>query len=87
MTFDMTKVLGGLKTALAAAQDLAGPLAAIGVPYAGLAKSALTIAQNIDQRITDGTIVATSEDHAAVKQIITDLEAENDRLAAEIDAS
>lgn len=81
------QLIDQLKRGLDTAQGVAATASALGVPYAGLAKALLEIAQNVSQRIEEGQIVATSEDRAAVASIIGQLQVENDRLAAEIDQS
>lgn len=85
--FDLQKVMTTLKGITDTAKSVSGPLAALGLPYAGLVNSGLSIAQTLEQRISDGTVVAESSDHDQVKQIITDLQAANDKLAAEVDQS
>ena len=86
-TEDIQALLKTLQGITETAASVAGPLAAIGVPYAGLAKAGLEIAKNVEQRIADGTVVATSQDHAAVQKVIADLEAANDLLNQEIEQS
>lgn len=86
-TEDIQALVKTLQGVTEAASAVAGPLAAIGVPYANLAKAGLEIAKNVEQRIADGTVVATSEDHAAVQQVIADLEAANDLLNEQIEKS
>lgn len=81
---DLTKIISTLKSVTDTAESVAGPLASLGVPYAGLVKAGLQVAQNLEARISDGTVVATSTDHDQVKQIIVDLEAKNDILAQQI---
>lgn len=84
---NLQNVIAGLNEGLVTATKIATPLAALGVPYAGVAKSLLEVAQNVEQRIADGAVVATSTEHEQVKQIIVDLQAANDRLNAEIEDS
>jgi hypothetical protein len=84
---DLNDILEGLEQGLAAATKIAGPLAAVGVPYAGVAKALLEVAENVRARIEDGAVVAAEKDRARIADIITSLQAANDRLAAEIDAS
>lgn len=84
---DLKHILSGLEDGLAAAKKIASIGAAVGIPYAGVAESLLEVAENIREKMATGEIVATSDDYAKVAAIIVDLQAENDRLAAEIDAS
>lgn len=84
---DLTSILGNLRTITGAAQAVAGPLAAIGVPGAGLINVALEVANNLQQRMEDGGVVATSDNRAEVKAIIERLQAANDQLNAEIEKS
>lgn len=84
---DLETILENLEKGLAAATSIAGPLAAVGVPYAGVAKALLEVAENVRQRIEEGRLVATEKDRARVAEIISGLQAENDRLNAEIEAS
>lgn len=84
---DLNQILFSLQKGINTAQAIAGPLAAIGVPGAGLAKALLEIAENVQTRINEGAVVATSQDRERVKQIIQELQAENDRLNAEIEKS
>lgn len=84
---DLKTILDGMEEGLATATKIAGPLAALGVPYAGVAKSMLEVAENVRARIEEGAVVASEKDAARIADIITNLQAANDRLAAEIDAS
>lgn len=84
---DLNAVLDGLEQGLSTATKIAGPLAAIGVPYAGVAKELLGVAENLRARIEEGAEVVTAKDRARVADIITGLQAANDRLNAEIEAS
>lgn len=84
---NLTSVLAGLQKVIDTGQSVAGPLAAMGVPYAGVAKALLDTAENLKNRIDEGAVVATSDDRAQVAKIIEDLQADNDRLNAEIEKS
>lgn len=85
--FNLQNALAGLKKITDGAKAITGPLAALGVPYAKLVNAGLEVAQGLEQHISDGAIVATSTDRQQVVQIITDLQAANDKLAEQIDAS
>lgn len=84
---NLKSMLDGLEHGIETAQKIAGPAAALGIPYAGLAQSLLEVATNVRQRVVDGAVVATSDDHERIAKIIIDLEAANDRLNAEIEKS
>lgn len=84
---DLKTILQNLQKGIDTAQSIAGPLAAIGVPGAGLAKALLEVAENVKARIDEGAVVATSDDAAEVKLIIERLQTINDQLAAEIEES
>jgi hypothetical protein len=84
---DLGKIFSTLQSVTETAESVAGPAAALGIPYAGLVKAGLDVARNIEQRVADGVVVASSDDRAKVKQIIADLETANDALAAAIDES
>lgn len=84
---DLKTILQNLQKGIDTAQSIAGPLAAIGVPGAGLAKALLDVAENVKLRIDEGAVVATTDDEESVKAIIERLQAINDDLAAEIDRS
>ena len=83
----LKNIVDQLERGLDTAHSLAATLSAVGVPYAGLARSLLEIAQNVKDRVEEGAIVATSEDRIAVSSILSRLQAENDRLNAEIEKS
>lgn len=84
---DLNSILASVRKTIDAAQAVADPLATLGVPYAGLARALLEVAENVEKRISDGTVVATSDQRDVVKNMIEELQAVNDGLAAEIDAS
>lgn len=77
---DVKKLLDGLEQAIEIGKNIAGPAAALGVPGAALGKAVLEIAENLRQRVEDGTVVATSEDKEQVVAIIEKVKAENAAL-------
>lgn len=88
---DFSVVKRGLEGLLGVVTTLAPIAKSMGgdtvTKIAGLVETGLSIANNALERIKDGTVVADSRDEAVVRAIITDLQAENDKLAKAIDAS
>lgn len=67
------------------------PLAVLGGPQImAAAKIAATlgeIGQNALEKISDGTVVATSDDKEQIEALLADIQAENDTLAERVAAS
>jgi hypothetical protein len=89
---DVVKATEGLQAALDTAQKLAPVAVALGMPeqvadIANVANAAVSVASNLAERINEGRIVASSGDADKVRAILAGLQAENDKLAAAIDAS
>jgi hypothetical protein len=93
MKFSMTAALAALRTGLNTVQALAPLATAAGAPaglvekVTGIAGAVLDTAQNLDQRITEGAIVATSTDQDQLKALVAAIQAENDELDRFIDAN
>lgn len=84
---DMNDILGTLRAGLNLVQQ-AAPLAALGGPavagvaniVAGLAEIGETALRNIET----GTLAAGSDDQAALKEILKELQGRNDVIASDI---
>lgn len=86
---NIAETLKGLQGALDAVKKLAPAASVLGVPaavvaVAEIASAAVTVATNVVDRIEDGKVVVSNTDAAAVRSILADLQAENDKLAAVI---
>lgn len=84
---NIKEIISGLQGVTKVASNLAGMGAAVGIPYAGLIKEGLSIATALEDAATEGTVVLQGEDRAQVQQLIVDLQALNDDLAKQVDAS
>lgn len=77
-------ILGYLKKGLDVVQNLAEVAKELDLPVIGdvaaIASTVTNVAENVLKRVDEGKVVMSSDDQQAVKQIITDLQAENDAL-------
>jgi hypothetical protein len=86
-------VLAGLRQGLNAVQALAPLATAAGAPaglvekVSGIAGAVIDTAQNVNKRIEEGKIVATSTEQDQLKALVAGIQAENDALDAFIDAN
>lgn len=90
---DFTKLLSALEKGVQFAEEITPTLAAL-TPYGALATTAVKAigavtetVQNVQERITEGQIVAHSTDQAQVRALAQRLHAVNDQLAQQIDQS
>ena len=60
------------------AEELGGPI--VGTAFTTIS-SVVAIAENVDARIAEGKIVASSEDQAKLKRILKELATVNDELS------
>jgi hypothetical protein len=93
MDFSMSTALAALRTGLNLVQALAPLATAAGAPeglaekVTGIAGAVLDTAENINQRIDEGKIVATATDQDQLKALVAGIQAENDELDRFIDAN
>lgn len=93
MSFNFAGLLSGLQKGLDTVQALLPIATALGAPtglvdkVTNIAQATLETGQHVQAKIEEGTIVATSQDQDQLKSILAQIEAENDALAAYIDAS
>ncbi len=84
---DIKATINAMQQGLTTVQAFA-PFLALGGPAAAgvgkIAESVATVGQAVLENIEAGLIVATSDDEAAIKAILADVQAENDKLAARI---
>lgn len=84
---DLKESLALLRSGLDLAQKAVPVAASLGLPNTNVAGAFVEIGRNLVDRVDAGAIAATSEDVGQLKAILADLQAANDSLAAEIDAS
>lgn len=77
-------VIDLLNKGLNLASMVSGPLGALGIPGAGLVTSLIDIAKVVQQRVTDGHIVATATEKSQIDEILEKLQDENDKLNDQI---
>jgi hypothetical protein len=86
---NIASTINAMQQGLTAVQAFT-PFLALGGPAAAgvgkIAESVAEIGQAVLENIEAGLIVATSDDADAIKAILGDVQAENDRLAARIAA-
>lgn len=86
---NIASTINAMQQGLTTVQAFA-PFLALGGPAAAgvgkIAESVAEIGQAVLENIEAGLIVATSDDADAIKAILADVQAENDRLAARIAA-
>jgi hypothetical protein len=93
MDFSISTALAALRTGLNLVQALAPLATAAGAPeglaekVTGIAGAVLDTAENINQRIDEGKIVATATDQDQLKALVAGIQAENDELDRFIDAN
>lgn len=93
MNFSMPAALAALRTGLNLVQALAPLATAAGAPaglaekVTGIAGAVLDTAENINQRIDEGKIVASATDQDQLKALVAGIQAENDELDRFIDAN
>lgn len=75
------RVLGGIKTIMPLAKAIGGDTL---TKIIGLVDSTIDVASNIKERVEDGTVVAGSNDLSEINDILSELQSENDKLAAYI---
>lgn len=89
--FSIGAVLDGLRTGLNLVQTLSPLAVAAGAPpglvnnVTGIAKAVIETAENVNRRIEEGKIVATSTDQDQLKALVAAIQAENDELDRFID--
>lgn len=92
MDFNFSGLLDGLKRGLETVDALLPIATALGAPTGlvtsviGIAGAVLETGQNVAARIEEGQIVASSNDQAELKSILSRIQAKNDELAAYIEA-
>ena len=92
MSFSFASVLAGLQQGLAVVEQLSTAATAVGAPTGLITNAAkiggalLETAQNVQARVTDGQVAATSHDQAELKAVLGRLQTKNDELAAYIEA-
>lgn len=93
MAFDLSKLIAGLEKGVQFAEEIAPTLAAL-TPYGALVETATKAigavtetVQNVQERISEGEIVAHSADQAQVRALAQRLHDLNDQLAQQIDDS
>lgn len=86
---DIRTTINALQQGLTTVQAFT-PFLALGGPAAAgvgkIAASVAEVAQSVLENVESGLIVATSDDADAIKAILADVQAENDRLASRIAA-
>jgi hypothetical protein len=93
MSFNFPGLLDGLQKGLAAVQALLPVATALGAPtelvqkVTDIAEATLETGRHVQEKIAEGEIVATSGDQSLLKSILERIEAENDQLAAYIEAN
>ncbi len=90
---DFTKILSALDKGVQFAEEIAPTLAML-TPYGAVAETAIKAigavtdtVTNVEARVTEGTIVASSTDQAQVRDLAQRLHDVNDTLAKQVDAS
>lgn len=91
MDFSFSGLLDGLKRGLETVETLLPIATALGAPtglitsVVGIAGAVLETGQNVATRIEEGQVVASSDDQAELKSILSRIQAKNDELAAYIE--
>lgn len=79
--------LGSLTPLLNGIRDALPILSTLGVPGAGIVSAGLKLAESLKEKIDEGHVIASADEAADLKDLITKLEAEADALNARIQAS
>lgn len=92
MNFNFSGLLDGLKRGLETVETLLPIATALGAPTGlvtsviGIASAVLETGQNVAVRIEEGKVVASSDDQAELKSILSRIQSKNDELAAYIES-